>query len=243
MPGPHALYVALRINRSRQLHAAGNRRGAVELLKTHVRRDPESMELRIALAELYRDMGHSDQAGRWGIAVEGWTTSIERDRLARLLASSRVTDQDIEEFLVLPPGMVTARPDIVALLDGPVAHYREHFAARNRERLDRYLSASTDKRGAKFTTAASVGFGFAISALVLGILAVFVAAVFGFADSSGLARYVLLASVALAGFALLMLTAAAVAQRRWTRRTASLCLCGLLVTVGSIVGFVAMAGS
>ncbi|AWB86002.1 DUF6584 family protein [Mycetocola zhujimingii] len=242
MPGPHALYVARRINRSRQLHTAGNRRGSLQLLKTEVRKNPKSMELRIALAELYRGMGHSDQAGRWGIAVEGWTTSIERDRLARLLASSGVTAQDIEEFLVLPPGMVAARPDIVALLDGPAARYRERFAARYLERFDRDVSASTDNRGAGFTTAASVGFGLAIGTLLLGILAVFVAAALGFTGSPQIARYVLLASVALAGFASLMLTAAAVAQRRWTRRTASLCLCGLLVTVGTIVGFDAMAG-
>jgi hypothetical protein len=240
MPVPHAPHIAGRISRSRWLYAAGKRRGALDLLKTDMRKYPESKELRLALAELYRDMGYPDQAGRWGIAVEGWTTPVEQDRLARLLASSGITDPDIEEFLGLSPAMVAARPDVIALITGPVARYRERFHARYRERADRDLRASTDKRGARFTTAASVGFGFAIGTMLLGILSVFVAAAFGFGDSPRFARYVLLASVGLDGFALLMLTAAAVARRRWTSGTASLCLGGLLVTVGSILGFVAM---
>ena len=233
MPAPHAPYVAGRINRSRELHTAGKRRGALELLKADVRSNPESMELRLALAELYRKMGCPDQAGRWGIAVEGWTTPIEQDRLARLLASSGITDLNIEEFLILPTAAVAARADIVSLLDGPVAHYR------GRPGLN--VRASASKRGARFATAASVGFGLAIGALVLGTISVFVAAAFGFGDSPSFARYVLLSSAGLAGFALLMLTAEAAAQRRWTRGTVALCLCGSLVTAGSIVGFVAMA--
>lgn len=40
---------------------------------------------RIELAELYRDLGHIDQAGRWGISVEGWTRNRERDAYTALI--------------------------------------------------------------------------------------------------------------------------------------------------------------
>lgn len=40
---------------------------------------------RLELAELYRAEGHPDQAGRWGISVDGWTTNRERDAYRALL--------------------------------------------------------------------------------------------------------------------------------------------------------------
>ena len=44
---------------------------------------------RLELAELYRDLGHVDQAGRWGISVEGWTRNRERDAYTALIKQQR----------------------------------------------------------------------------------------------------------------------------------------------------------
>jgi hypothetical protein len=46
-------------------------------------------DARPELAELYRCLGHVDQAGRWGISVEGWTRSRERDAYAALIKQRR----------------------------------------------------------------------------------------------------------------------------------------------------------
>ncbi|MFD3443347.1 tetratricopeptide repeat protein [Microbacteriaceae bacterium 4G12] len=125
------------LSRSAAAWAAGRRGDALRLLKDAVRADRTRADARLALAERYREMGNPDQAGRWGIAFEGWTTDLERDRLARLLASSWVRDQDVTEFLALPPGELPA--PVVGLLVGPVARYRERFDLEARERIESLL--------------------------------------------------------------------------------------------------------
>lgn len=46
-------------------------------------------DARLELAELYRSLGHIDQAGRWGISVEGWARGRERDAYAALIKQRR----------------------------------------------------------------------------------------------------------------------------------------------------------
>jgi hypothetical protein len=99
---------------------------AVQLMKLAVKRDPSLLTVRRVLAERYRELGKPDQAGRWGIVFEGWTTDVERDRLARLLASSGVAHGHVVEFLSLPRRGVLPQ-DIVDLLSGPVERYRHKF--------------------------------------------------------------------------------------------------------------------
>jgi hypothetical protein len=70
-------------------------------------------------------MGHPDQAGRWGIIFDGWTTEIERDRLARLLASSGVGERDVMKFLSLADRDISH--DVTNLMSGPVERYRLRF--------------------------------------------------------------------------------------------------------------------
>ena len=98
------------------------------MLKDAIRLDPSLDSVRRALAERYREMGNPDQAGRWGISLDGWTTNLERDRLARLLAASGIDEPQVVRFLALPDGRV---PDSVTeLLQGPTAVYRDRFLAR-----------------------------------------------------------------------------------------------------------------
>ena len=77
------------------------RSDALKLMRTAVQKEPSLLAVRLALAERYREMGHPDQAGRWGIVFNDWTTDIERDRLARLLGSSGVAERDVVRFLSL----------------------------------------------------------------------------------------------------------------------------------------------
>jgi hypothetical protein len=69
---------------ARALVDAGDTRAALNLLRVHAERDHPPFATRRALAELYRELGAPDQAGRWGIVIEGWTTERERDRVARV---------------------------------------------------------------------------------------------------------------------------------------------------------------
>ncbi|GLI28301.1 hypothetical protein ARHIZOSPH14_25430 [Agromyces rhizosphaerae] len=90
------------VERARELLAQGNHRAAINLLKPAAIRDRPPFAKRRALAELYRQLGAPDQAGRWGIVIDGWTTPRERDRLARLLAASGVGRPWRRAFLDLP---------------------------------------------------------------------------------------------------------------------------------------------
>jgi hypothetical protein len=117
------------IERARALAAGGNRRAALTLLREAAERDGAPPRFRLALAELYRELRNPDQAGRWGIVFEGWTTDHERDRLARLLAASGVDEESAEEFLRVPAALDGAA-DLSAVL-ASVPAYRERFQARS----------------------------------------------------------------------------------------------------------------
>jgi hypothetical protein len=115
--------------RARLLWDEGDRAEALALLKGHLRQEPHDIGARLALAELYRELIAPDQAGRWGIAVPGWTTEVERDRLARMIAHSGIADHEIPDFLALPEDAIedAERGEVAALLPD-VERYRVHFA-------------------------------------------------------------------------------------------------------------------
>lgn len=101
----------------------------ISMLKDAARADPSNVGARLVVAEKYRAAGHPDQAGRWGIGVDGWTTDVERDLLARMLASSRVDESHAAEFLSLPAGPLPKA--VVELFAGPVKAYRAKVAAEH----------------------------------------------------------------------------------------------------------------
>lgn len=119
------------IERAQQLWTAGSRTASINLLKERARQDPVEWEVRRLLAQRYRELKAPDQAGRWGIALPGWTTAFERDRLARMIAASGVGAEDVHRLLALPASELTADVDqVLAEAD----RYRERFNAKLRER-------------------------------------------------------------------------------------------------------------
>lgn len=117
-----------KIERARALAASGNFRAALNLLRETATREGPPYSSRLALAELYRELGCPDQAGRWGIVSEGWTTEYERDRLARLLAASGVAEETSREFLRIPRD-VEDPVDLRAVV-ARVPTYRARFGPR-----------------------------------------------------------------------------------------------------------------
>lgn len=108
----------------------GEVRAAVELLKPYAAAEQPPYEKRRALAQLYRDLGAPDQAGRWGIVIDGWTTPFERDRLARALVSYNRPST----FLSLPAN-APEPADLPAVL-GLRAKHSERAAQRYRDDVE-----------------------------------------------------------------------------------------------------------
>ncbi len=107
------------VDRARALWDGGRRRDASVELRTRVRKEPGDAVARLLLASWYREVRAPDQAGRWGIALPGWTTARERELLARLIASSGVRDAPLGRFLALPAGERPAELDeVMAIVDG-----------------------------------------------------------------------------------------------------------------------------
>lgn len=119
------------VARARAHAERGNARAAIALLKPLVERTRHATEARLALAEIYRELRAPDQAGRWGIAIDGWTTPFERDRLARTLA----LHSDPMVFLKLP-GSAPQPADLDEVLD-----LRAAYQARDAERWQRATEA------------------------------------------------------------------------------------------------------
>ena len=164
-----------RITRARELLEHGRQRAALDLLKPAAAAERFPFRQRRALAELYRELGYHDQAGRWGIVLDGWTTDLEQDRLARLLAGRDPSPRSVREFLSIPPGTATLALD--ALVRDRVPSYRERFeakVARQRE-LSPPLSAPAERAG-------EIGFRLGVAAALaalIGMAVVFVIALLG----------------------------------------------------------------
>lgn len=132
------------VERAVDLFARGNHRAALVLLRPLATADRPPFRTRLALAEVYRAMRNPDQAGRWGIAAPGWTTALERDRLARLLASSGVTRETVANFLQLPEDLPASEDleNVLVAMDGYAALRRAEWqVVPRRPRLPRVLSA------------------------------------------------------------------------------------------------------
>ena len=101
-------------------------RAELESLKAALHTAPESIDARLQLAAAYRERGFYDQAGRWGVVVDGWPSEVELDRLARHLASSGVGLADVRRYLLLPDDAELS-PVVTELLAGPTERYRKQF--------------------------------------------------------------------------------------------------------------------
>ena len=81
--------------------AAGKRRDAILMLRARVDADPASTENRRAFAQFYREIGHPDQAGRWGLLVDDFVTAVEREAFVSLLRNTDPTSFRARTLLVL----------------------------------------------------------------------------------------------------------------------------------------------
>lgn len=158
------------IERARELFALGRHRAALDLLRPKAAGENAPFDNRRALAELYREMGCPDQAGRWGIILDGWTTEFEQDRLARLLAANGVSKRSARSFLAVP-SQVRELPALNALLEQQVPAYRERFRAA----AAGPAMSPSDRAGG---VAVALGVMAALSA-VAGLVLVFIVALFG----------------------------------------------------------------
>lgn len=181
------------IERARQFRSAGLTSAALDVLKERVRRRPVERTARQALAEHYRAMGAPDQAGRWGIAVPGWTTATERDRLARMLAASGVGVEDVNRFLELP---VDERPGELAEVLASAETYRTRFAEAIRTRFE---PTPTDR----WQDAAGILWIVAIGIFVIDLLVIWVGTLLG-STMTGFARWASVAALVVIAAACLM---------------------------------------
>lgn len=110
------------LDRADELWAEGRHQRALQQLRALIDGDPSQLDVRGRLAERYRELGNPDHAGRWGISIEGWTTELERDRLARLIAARRVPSSGIREFLRVTPDQVS--DDAIAEIETAAETYR-----------------------------------------------------------------------------------------------------------------------
>lgn len=218
---------AAKVDRAHQLWSGGERRGALESLKTSIRENPDATELRRALAELYRDLGCPDQAGRWGISIDGWTTPTERDRLARLIASSWVARTDLEKFLQLTVS-ADALPDLHALMEGSVESYRNQYD------LDEEPRESWNDRLYFGSVIAWVS---TVALWLLAMMAVYAVAVFELTDPRSFARFVG-GCVISAGSASLVITSVAAAVDRRPGMAAAFGVSGILCSIVATAVFI-----
>jgi hypothetical protein len=91
--------ITARIDRALGLEKFGRNRAALDSLRQLVRDVPDSPTARLALAGLYRRLGHAEQAGRWSALTPEWATPRERRAFAVFLQQWSV---DPYRVLLLP---------------------------------------------------------------------------------------------------------------------------------------------
>ncbi|MFZ7086582.1 hypothetical protein [Curtobacterium sp. RRHDQ10] len=206
----------------------GDRAAALALLRDRARIRPDDHRLRLALAERYRSIGAPDQAGRWGITVEGWTTARERDRAARLVAASGVHEADLTSFLALPEGPLPVAVAVAELLPD-VDAYRERFRQTARERL---TASAPDRLEDASDVVGIIG----VLLFALTVLATWAASALD-GDATGFARWGSVTALCVMTLSPAFRSARWVRARRWRRAVAYAVITVVLAT--SVVGLIA----
>ncbi|ROR67087.1 DUF6584 family protein [Agrococcus jenensis] len=218
------------IARARAHAAYGRTRAAIDLLKPLATGEQPPYAARRALAELYRDLGAPDQAGRWGVVIDGWTSAFERDRLARAL----IWYHEPRAFLSLAAG-APEPADLPAVLELRGQHGERAEARRRTAAADgKHSPASRAARREEAlvaVTAVLVALGAIGPWLALGVVRM-------------LARDPWAAAVMGAGWSLFALGALLMAVHRWMEdRRLGASTWVTLVTAAFAVGSFALAAS
>jgi hypothetical protein len=94
------------------------------LLKSQLRAHPEELDVRRELAEAYRALGHSDQAGRFGLLIPGWSSQAEHDAFIHAFITPDIAEMRVEQ-LVIMPHKASLPGGIEALVKPPGRFYRK----------------------------------------------------------------------------------------------------------------------
>ncbi|KIU02500.1 hypothetical protein [Frigoribacterium sp. MEB024] len=84
------------------------------LLRALAEQAPRDLMVRMALTDFARAEGHVDQAARWGIVIDGYTTAHERRVFWRVLTGITTLDR-LRTYLRLEPGADLPR-DLAAIM-------------------------------------------------------------------------------------------------------------------------------
>lgn len=214
------------IARARELYSRGNHRAAIDLLRPAAAADSAPYEARLALAEIYRDMDCPDQAGRWGIAVDGWTTERERDRLASLLSATGVTDRRVRGFLRIP--IDASEPvDLGGLISALPAERR-----RLRARLRPAPRAPAAERTAAFALVAALLLGLAsVLIMAVGLVGTYLSVLVSARSSPAFVQWSAVFAL-LSGAAALVASAIAVVIQRAPGAVWRVVSAGILILIG-----------
>jgi hypothetical protein len=175
------------IARAQVMWDEGRRREATASLVDRVRSHPRDGVARLTLAGWYRELGAPDQAGRWGIATPGWTTGQERDRLARMIATSGHREGGLARFLDLRERDLPAH---VAELLPLVEQHRTRFA-RGGELPAEPAPPPDLRHESAVVLVVAAGVVFAAGMLLAGIVSLFGATTVGLARWTGVLALVL----------------------------------------------------
>jgi hypothetical protein len=88
------------VQQNREWVIAGEYRRAVDRMTGLIRSHADDLELRRATAQLYRELGNPDQAGRWGFIVPSAATELERALFIR--SARQPGSPSLRRLLLLP---------------------------------------------------------------------------------------------------------------------------------------------
>lgn len=89
------------LEQNRALVMRGEHRKALTRLKQLVAEHPDREDIRLALAQQYRELGNPDQAGRWGYTIPHGATEYERDMFFRSVKSRNLDSAQLKRELFL----------------------------------------------------------------------------------------------------------------------------------------------
>lgn len=89
------------IERAQDLGRAGHLRQGARLLRDRLAEDPRNNEVRRALAQMYRDAGHLDQAGRFEFGMP-YATPAEQAAFLRHVIAIGADEASLRRLCILP---------------------------------------------------------------------------------------------------------------------------------------------
>lgn len=93
------------IAEAKELSWQGEGKAAIRLLRDALAAQRDSTALRLALAERFRAEGNLEQAGRWGLLLDDWSTPEEQAAFAAMVRGWRANPWRLRRLLLVPDGL------------------------------------------------------------------------------------------------------------------------------------------